>query len=93
MNNLAKNIFLKTYINSFFTIITLIFSSVAFAQSDDLNNAKNYVIGDIAVTGNTTFSPQTVIAYSGLRKGESILIPGEKISNAVKKLWNSNLFI
>lgn len=92
MNNLAKNIFLKTYINSFFTIITLIFSSVAFAQSDDLNNAKNYVIGDIAVTGNTTFSPQTVIAYSGLRKGESILIPGEKISNAVKKLWNSNLF-
>jgi len=92
VNNLAKNIFLKTYINSFFTIITLIFSSVAFAQSDDLNNAKNYVIGDIAVTGNTTFSPQTVIAYSGLRKGESILIPGEKISNAVKKLWNSNLF-
>ena len=92
MNNLAKNIFLKTYINSFFTIIALIFSSVAIAQSDDFNNAKNYVIGDIAVTGNTSFSPQTVIAYSGLRKGETILIPGEKISNAVKKLWNSNLF-
>ena len=92
MNNLAKNIFLKTYINSLLILIALIFSSAAIAQNDDLNNAKDYVIGDITVTGDTSFSPQTVIAYSGLRKGESILIPGEKISNAVKKLWNSNLF-
>ena len=83
---------MKTYINSLLILIALIFSSAAIAQNDDLNNAKDYVIGDITVTGDTSFSPQTVIAYSGLRKGESILIPGEKISNAVKKLWNSNLF-
>ncbi len=44
------------------------------------------------VTGNTNFSEQTIIAYSGLRKGDEIQIPGEKIGNAIKKLWKSNLF-
>jgi len=47
---------------------------------------------DISVTGNTNFSEQTVIAYSKLRKDEEIQIGGEKIANAVKTLWKSNLF-
>lgn len=92
MNNLAKKILLKTYINPLFILITLIFSSVASTQNIDFNNGKKYTIGDISVTGDTSFSPQTVVAYSGLRKGETIIIPGEEISAALKKLWNSNLF-
>ena len=51
-----------------------------------------YVIGDVIVSGKTSFSPQTIVTYSGLGKGEKITIPGEKISNAIKKLWGSNLF-
>ena len=51
-----------------------------------------YLIKEIAVTGNTNFSPQTIIAYSKLRKNEEIQIGGEKIANAVKTLWKSNLF-
>ena len=51
-----------------------------------------YVIGDVIVSGKTSFSPQTIVTYSGLGKGEKITIPGEKISNAIKKLWSSNLF-
>ncbi|MFC4722489.1 outer membrane protein assembly factor BamA [Geojedonia litorea] len=83
---------LRNYINSLLIVITLIFSSVLTAQNIDFNNGKKYTIGDIVVTGDTNFSPQTVVAYSGLTKGETIIIPGEEISNAIKKLWNTNLF-
>ncbi|HEX9825969.1 MAG TPA: outer membrane protein assembly factor BamA [Flavobacteriaceae bacterium] len=83
---------MRTYINPLLILIALIFSSVVTAQNIDFNNGKKYTIGDITVTGNTSFSSQTVIAYSGLRKGETIIIPGEEISNALKKLWKTNLF-
>ena len=53
---------------------------------------QTYVIGEVIVSGKTTFSPQTIVTYSGLRKGEEITLPGQKISNAIKKLWGSNLF-
>jgi outer membrane protein insertion porin family len=92
VNNLANKILLKTNISTFFIALFFIFSSTAIAQDIEFNNGKKYVLGDITVTGNTTFSPQTVVTYSGLRKGEEITIPGETISNALKKLWKSNLF-
>ena len=40
----------------------------------------------------SSFSEQTIITYSGLSKGKEMTIPGEEISNAIKKLWNSKLF-
>jgi outer membrane protein insertion porin family len=92
VNKLAKKILLKNYINSLLIALTFIYSSVAIAQNIDFNDGKKYTIGDIEVTGDTNFSSQTVVTYSGLRKGEVIVIPGEQISIALKKLWNSNLF-
>ena len=62
------------------------------AQEAFTSEGKNYTLGDITVSGNTHFSPQTIVTYSGLRKGQEILIPGDKISDAIKKLWKSNLF-
>ena len=56
------------------------------------NNIERYNIGKIEVTGNTSFSPITIVTFSGLREGDAISIPGEKLSNAIKKLWGSNLF-
>ncbi len=56
------------------------------------NNVERYNIGKIEVTGNTSFSPITIVTFSGLREGDAISIPGEKLSNAIKKLWGSNLF-
>lgn len=92
MNNLANNILLKNYFNSLIITLLFIFSSVTFAQETTYNNGIKYTLGDITVTGNTNFSEQTVIAFSGLKKGDEVTIPGEKISAAIKKLWNSNLF-
>lgn len=67
-------------------------SSYALLAQELNQDGTTYTLGDIAVTGNTSFSSQTIVAYSGLRKGESLKIPGEKISNSIKKLWSSNLF-
>ena len=44
------------------------------------------------VSGIKTFSDQTVISYSQLRKGQKINIPGDEISSIINKLWNLQLF-
>lgn len=92
MNKLANKLLLKTFLSTSFTIVLLIVTSTITAQDIKFNKGQKYVLGDITVSGNTTFSDQTVVSYSGLRKGEEVTIPGEQISNALKKLWNSKLF-
>ena len=69
-------------------VCIFLFSESTFSQ----NNVDRYNIGEIEVSGNTSFSPLTIITFSGLREGDAISIPGEKLSNAIKKLWGSNLF-
>jgi outer membrane protein insertion porin family len=57
-----------------------------------LEQTKNYFIKKVEVTGKITYSPETVVTFTGLEKGQSISVPGEEISNAVKKLWKLGLF-
>ncbi|MGG5488290.1 outer membrane protein assembly factor BamA [Gaetbulibacter sp. PBL-D1] len=83
---------MKTFTNIFFIALFFLFSSVAIAQEPTYNTGQKYIIGDITVTGNTSFGSQTIISFSRLNKGDEIVIPGEKISNAIKRLWSSNLF-
>ncbi len=92
MNNLVNIILLKTYITRLLFIVFFINSFSITAQGIELANAKKYTIEDITISGSTNFSSQTIITYSGLRKGQEVFIPGEKISAAIKKLWSSNLF-
>lgn len=92
VNNLINFKVLKTYITRILIIVFFLVSYHSNAQATQLANAKKYTIGEITVSGNTTFSPQTIITYSGLRSGDEIMVPGEKISAAIKKLWSSNLF-
>ncbi|MFL0354179.1 outer membrane protein assembly factor [Xanthomarina sp. GH4-25] len=82
---------MKTYLLSIFTLILFVNIQSIQAQ-DNVQNGEKYIIGGISVKGNTSFSEQTIITYSGLRAGEEVIIPGDKISAAIKKLWNSNLF-
>jgi len=54
--------------------------------------AKLYTLGTISVTGSQTYNENTVIAFTGLKVGEEIYVPGERISAVVKKLWELKLF-
>jgi outer membrane protein insertion porin family len=88
-NNLPSKGVLKAFIK--LICITLLFTS-SFTISAQVEGGKKYLIKDIKVTGNTNFSAQTIIAYSKLRKDEEVQVGGEKIANAVRTLWKSNLF-
>jgi len=88
-NNLPNNLILKSFIKITCTVFLFTISLTSNAQVEE---GEKYLIKEITVTGNTNFSAQTIIAYSKLRKDEEIQIGGEKIANAVKTLWKSNLF-
>lgn len=51
-----------------------------------------YYLKDIVVDGVKRFSPAQILRFTGLNKNEQIEIPGAKISNAIKKLWESDNF-
>ena len=80
----------KFSLAAYFVLLPLIFFLSISSYSQ--NNVERFNIGKIEVTGNTSFSPITIVTFSGLREGDAISIPGEKLSNAIKKLWGSNLF-
>ncbi|WP_081602612.1 BamA/OMP85 family outer membrane protein [Xanthomarina gelatinilytica] len=92
VNKLTNKVLLKTYLPFILTLLFFVNVQSLKAQVSNPQNGETYTIGGIEVVGETSFSEQTIITYSGLRTGEEVSIPGDKISNAIKKLWNSNLF-
>ena len=92
MNNLVNLLAFKTYSKCYLAFILIVSCFNIQAQDLDFKNGKTYTLGQITVSGNTSFSEQTIVAYSGLSKGKEIKIPGEDIRDAIKKLWKSNLF-
>lgn len=53
---------------------------------------KRYVIKDVTVSGVQYFDHSVLVSLSGLRKGDTIELPGSAITEAVRKLWSQNLF-
>ncbi len=82
---------LLKYFKIYIVIIFILNSTISFSQNN-YNKGDYYVLDTIVVSGLKKFSDKTVVAYSGLRKGQNIQVPGEEISNLLKKLWNLELF-
>ncbi|SHI89907.1 Beta-barrel assembly machine subunit BamA [Mesonia phycicola] len=74
-------------------LICIAFGFKSIAQNDvAIANSKEYTIAEIKVTGTSNYNEQTVVAFTGLRKGDKIFIPGDRMSNVIKKLWDLGLF-
>lgn len=58
----------------------------------DYSMPRDYEIGGITVTGVKYLEPQVLVMLSGLQVGETIEVPGDKITNAIRKLWEQSLF-
>lgn len=56
------------------------------------NQTGRYTLKDIVVDGVKKYTPAQILRFTGLSKGETVDIPGQKISNAVKKLWDTQSF-
>ncbi len=84
-------------INLFFFWGILLFStSSIFSQentsSTSFEKGKKYILGGISVVGSEQFSEKSVKLYSGLKTGQQIKIPGDKLSSAIKKLYKTKRF-
>ncbi|MEE2699888.1 MAG: POTRA domain-containing protein [Bacteroidota bacterium] len=79
----------------FFGIFTTTSSQVALHKdlsTIEYNNPTEYIIGGITVSGTKYLDQKTLINISGLEIGEKIVVPGEGVSMAIKKLWKQGLF-
>ncbi len=56
------------------------------------DQGKVYILKKVSVTGKVTYNEQTIVTFAGLQKGQSITVPGEEISNSIKKLWKLGLY-
>jgi len=58
----------------------------------DYNNPKKYTLGPVRIEGADNFDHNAIRLIAGLRPGEEIKLPSDKISKAIKNLWDEGLF-
>ena len=75
-----------------FIAITGLSTSVSAQERLTLENGKNYILKKINVTGKVSYNEETIVTYTGLAKGQTISVPGEEISNSIKKLWKLGFY-
>ncbi|WP_417368294.1 outer membrane protein assembly factor BamA [Flavobacterium beibuense] len=90
VNKLNKTQMFYKRIKLFSAIFLCLASFTAKAQ--DRIEPGQYVIADIKVNGDITYNEQTVVTFTRLEKGQRINVPGEEISNAIRKLASLKLF-
>ncbi len=88
-NSLLRSIN-KIALKYLYALLLLLFIGISQTSYGQVN--EKYIINDIIVTGNTSFNASTIITYSRLKKGQEVSFGGDKIGEAIKKLWKSNLF-
>nr|WP_047247914.1 POTRA domain-containing protein [Maribacter thermophilus] len=79
-------------LNPLFTILLIFIATNVFSQDMSYENGKKYILGGLEVVGLESYNEQTVKTYTGLRVGQPITLPGEKISEVINKLWGLELF-
>jgi outer membrane protein insertion porin family len=79
--------------------ITIVFIPAAIGQvTDDTNfsiyysSPKKYTIAEIEISGIRYLDQTVLVQLSGLSVGQIIEVPGEAITNAIKRLWQQGLF-
>ncbi len=92
MNNYSTITMLKNSLKLLLAIFILGKSNSLIAQETKLENGKQYILADVEVTGKYQYNEQTVVTFTGLEKGQKIIVPGSDISTAIKKLWKLGLF-
>ena len=86
----CKTVFLNIVI-----IFLLTYSYSSNAQKNgiiDYSNKKSYIIQDIKIVGLEFIDESNIIKMTELEAGKIIDVPGDLISESIKKLWDQNLF-
>jgi len=76
----------------------LLFNQLVLGQIELGNTNVDYAeprkmkIAGITVLGAEFTDPQAIKLFAGLQVGQELMIPGDEIADAVKKLWTNQLF-
>jgi len=76
-------------------ICLLIFGSFSQIKAQErvaFDQGKIYILAKVDIVGKISFNANTVTTFAGLEKGQEITVPGEEISNSIKKLGKLGLF-
>ena len=68
------------------------YAAYAQAPEVDYNRPKKYIVGGVRVEGNRFVNSEQIIQISALDKGMEITVPGDDVSNIIKRLWAQRFF-
>jgi outer membrane protein insertion porin family len=83
------------------TVISLVLvagiSNAQISIGDDLSRISyeaptEYIIGGIQVEGVENLDKKVIVMLSDIEVGSRIKVPGDEITNAIRKLWDQGLF-
>ena len=98
-HNMRK--YLLLLLAMFFPVVQTAFSQTSTeSKTDTIYNPtihytatpKKYEIAGITVSGVKNYEDYVLIGFSGLTVGETMEIPGDDITRAVKRFWKQGLF-
>jgi len=58
----------------------------------DYEHPKEYVIADVSISGIEFIQKEVLVSLSGLKVGNTITIPGDDVTDVLKKFWSQGLF-
>lgn len=86
---------------NFFIITLFLFFAIGITAQEipleqqiniDYIQPKEYEIGGVTISGVQYLDQNVLLYITGLEIGKKISVPGEEISNAIRKLWEQGLF-
>jgi outer membrane protein insertion porin family len=66
--------------------------TIPVQKNIQFEKGKEYILGGISVIGLRKFSEETVKVFTGLKEGQPLKLPGDKLTSAIKKLYESKQF-
>ncbi|MCC6395578.1 MAG: outer membrane protein assembly factor BamA, partial [Bacteroidetes bacterium] len=73
-------------------VVGILLSAPLQLNAQTTPSREVYKVLGISVEGNTYADPSAIIANSGIKIGDEILVPGDQVGQAVRKLWSLHLF-
>ncbi len=91
------------HVKQFLLALTLVLSGQSYVSAqltqrdtdpvvDYTRSPKEYILGGITVSGANSYDDYLLVGLSGLQQGQRIVIPGDDITNAVRRFWRHGLF-
>lgn len=84
-------LFVLTFLASLFTT-PILQAQIELGSAIDYAEPRKMKIAGITVMGAEYTDAQAILLFCGLKVGQELMIPGDEIADALRKLWKNQLF-